>query len=223
MIHPPVDIDAFGVREGKEDFYLTASRLVPYKRVDVIVEAFRQMPDKSLVVIGDGPDMKRMQKLAGPNVRLLGHQSFDKLRDYMQCAKAFVFAAEEDFGIMPVEAMACGTPVIAFGKGGSLETVQESLSGLFFESQTAESVISAIERFETHANFAPAAVRESVECFHPRRFRENFDEVVQGAWDQFQSRRRYKRPSQTSADSTAARAVSSSKWRSGSPEHSSSQ
>ncbi|WP_028988633.1 glycosyltransferase family 4 protein [Thermithiobacillus tepidarius DSM 3134] len=124
VIYPPVDVESFPLHEEKEDFYLAASRMVPYKRMDVIVEAFATMPDKRLVVIGDGPEFEKVKAKAGPNVELLGYQGSEVLRDYMQRAKAFVFAAEEDFGIMPVEAQACGTPVIAFGKGGALETIQ---------------------------------------------------------------------------------------------------
>lgn len=124
VIYPPVDVEAFKMREEKEDFYLTASRMVPYKKMDLIVEAFSRMPDKKLVVIGDGPDFGKIKSKATNNITLLGYQPFGVLKDYMQKAKAFVFAAEEDFGITPVEAQACGTPVIAFGKGGALETVK---------------------------------------------------------------------------------------------------
>ena len=118
IIHPPVDIEAFTLVTEKEDFYVTASRMVPYKRMDLIVEAFAQMPDKRLVVLGDGPEMPKLKALAGPNVTLLGYQDDLVLRDHLQRARAFVFAAEEDFGILPVEALACGTPVIAYGRGG---------------------------------------------------------------------------------------------------------
>lgn len=124
VIYPPVDVESFPLHEEKEDFYLAASRMVPYKRMDLIVEAFATMPDKRLVVIGEGPEFEKVKAKAGPNVELLGYQGSEVLRDYMQRARAFVFAAEEDFGIMPVEAQACGTPVIAFGKGGVLETIR---------------------------------------------------------------------------------------------------
>jgi len=123
VIYPPVEVEAFSLREQKEDFYLTASRMVPYKKMPLIVEAFAAMPDKRLVVVGDGPELARCKAVAAPNVELLGYQPFEVLRDYMQRARAFVFAAEEDFGIAPVEAQACGTPVIAFGRGGACETI----------------------------------------------------------------------------------------------------
>ncbi|MGE4530468.1 MAG: glycosyltransferase family 4 protein, partial [Acidithiobacillus sp.] len=124
VVYPPVDVSGFALHADKEDFYFTASRMVPYKKMDLIVDAFSNMPDKRLVVIGDGPDMKKIRSKAGANIQFLGYQPFDVLRDYMQRAKAFVFAAEEDFGITPVEAQACGTPVIAYGRGGALETVR---------------------------------------------------------------------------------------------------
>src|SRR6185295_14138743 len=124
VIYPPVDVEAFTPGGDKEDFYVTASRMVPYKRIDLIVDAFAAMPDRTLVVIGDGPDGPKLRKRAPSNVRLLGQQPLPVLRDHLQRARAFVFAAEEDFGIAPLEAQACGTPVIAFGRGGALETIR---------------------------------------------------------------------------------------------------
>ena len=108
-IYPPVNVNDFLLQEEKEDFYLTASRMVPYKRINLIVESFAAMPDKKLIVIGDGPDFDKIKALATQNITLLGYQSFDVLKEHMQKAKAFIFAAEEDFGIVPVEAQACGT------------------------------------------------------------------------------------------------------------------
>ncbi|HBR3283618.1 TPA: glycosyltransferase, partial [Klebsiella pneumoniae] len=143
VIYPPVDVERFKLKREKQDFYLTASRLVPYKRIDLIVEAFSKMPEKRLVVIGDGPEMSKIRKIAGANIEILGFQPNDVMEEYMMDAKAFVFAAEEDFGITPVEAQACGTPVIAFGKGGVLETIknlgQEEPTGLFFYEQNIDS------------------------------------------------------------------------------------
>lgn len=149
VIYPPVDVEAFELCTDKEDFYLTASRMVPYKKIDLIVEAFSQMSDKKLIVIGDGPDFEKIKAKAGSNVTLMGYQPFEVLRDRMQRARAFVFAAEEDFGIAPVEAQACGTPVIAFGKGGALETVKNGVSGVFFDTQSVESLCNSIKRFES--------------------------------------------------------------------------
>jgi glycosyltransferase involved in cell wall biosynthesis len=180
VINPPVDVEAFELCEQKQDYFLTASRLVPYKRIDLIVQAFAQMPGKRLVVIGAGPEMSKIRAIAPANVELLGHQEFAELKRHMQQAKAFVFAAEEDFGIIPVEAQACGTPVIAFGKGGALETVVESddstiATGIFFREQTAEALIEAVGRFESRATaFSPRACRANAERFSIEQFRSNF-------------------------------------------------
>ena len=153
VIYPPVFVDDFVYSDKKEEFYLTASRMVPYKKMDLIAEAFTAMPDKKLIIIGEGPDFEKIKAKAGKNVIMMGYQPFNVLKDHMQRAKAFVFAAEEDFGITPVEAQACGTPVIAYGKGGALETVrglglQDKPTGMFFYEQNKESLIEAINTFE---------------------------------------------------------------------------
>lgn len=184
IIYPNVDVNAFEFNDHKEDFYLTASRMVPYKKIDLIVEAFSKLPDKKLIVIGDGPDMQKIKEKAGPNVQLLGYQSFDVLKDKMQRAKAFVFAAEEDFGITPVEAQACGTPVVAFGKGGALETVieygkNEMPTGLFFKEQSVPCLVEAIEAFEKiGSEIKPADCRINALRFSTERFREEFENLV---------------------------------------------
>ncbi len=182
VIYPPVDVDAYQLCEQKEDFYLTASRMVPYKKMDVIAEAFSHLPDKRLVIIGDGPEYRRVKAKAGPNVALLGYQPYDVLLDHMQRARAFVFAAEEDFGIVPIEAQACGTPVIAFGKGGCLETVTELESGIFFDKQDAKTIADAILRFETRPDcFEPAQIRQHALKFSSERFRSEFKRFVDRA------------------------------------------
>ncbi|MBW8242648.1 glycosyltransferase family 4 protein [Muricauda oceani] len=170
VIYPPVQVGEFTLCENKEDFYLTASRLVPYKKIDLIVEAFSTMPDKRLIVIGDGPEMKKIQAKSGENITLLGYQPFEVLKDHMQRARAFIFAAEEDFGIIPIEAQACGTPVIAYGKGGSLETVrgkfineslENGLTGLYFKEQTVSSLKESIDHFEKYEDiFKPSEIRQ---------------------------------------------------------------
>lgn len=184
VIYPPVDVEKFQLCTEKEDFYMTASRMVPYKKMSLIVEAFNHMPDKKLVVIGKGPEFDRIQKVAGPNVTLMGYQPDDVLRDYMERAKAFVFAAEEDFGITPVEAQACGTPVIAYGKGGALETVrgygkETNPTGIFFDKQDTESIVRAVEKFETIKDqISCEDCRNHAEIFSIPRFRKEFKEYV---------------------------------------------
>lgn len=183
-IYPPVDVASFSFQEKKEDFYLTASRMVPYKKIDIIVEAFSKMPERKLVVIGDGPDFHKIKLKASENIKIMGYQPFEVLKNHMQRAKAFVFAAEEDFGITPVEAQACGTPVIAYGKGGSVETVRgigdkSNPTGLFFYQQSAEAVIDAVNKFETSCTEITALnCREHAIKFSPDRFKEEFKTFI---------------------------------------------
>ena len=183
VIYPPVDVDKFQLCETKEDFYLTASRMVPYKKMDLIVEAFSKMPDKKLIVIGDGPDFNKIKSKAAENITLMGYQSFEVLKEHMQKAKAFVFAAEEDFGITPVEAQACGTPVIAYGKGGALETVinlnNENPTGIFFDEQTIDSICNTVKNFEKNQDkFKPENCRVNAEKFSNERFTEEIKEYI---------------------------------------------
>jgi glycosyltransferase involved in cell wall biosynthesis len=186
VIYPPVNIHALSIKEDKDDFYLTVSRLVPYKKVSLIVEAFRRMPDKKLVVIGEGPQFKSIKAAAGKNVEMLGFQSWEVVHDHMRRAQGFVFAAEEDFGISMLEAQACGTPVIAFGKGGALETIQDldtdEPSGLFFQEQTTDAVVSAISLFEQQRErFHALACRKNAARFSVERFCREFLEFCECA------------------------------------------
>jgi glycosyltransferase involved in cell wall biosynthesis len=159
--------------------------MVPYKRMDLIVNAFAHMKDRKLIVLGRGPEEKKIKRLAAgcPNIELPGYQSRESLRDLLQKARAFVFAAEEDFGLMPVEAQACGTPVIAFGRGGAAETVIEGKTGTFFNAQEEGSLIEAVERFEEiedgfdHALIRQNALRFSREEFQ-RKYREFVDDKI---------------------------------------------
>lgn len=186
VIYPPVDVESFEIRHLKDDFYFTASRMVPYKKIDLIVEAFSRMPEKKLIVIGDGPDFKKIKAKATANVELLGYQPFTVLKDHLQRAKAFVFAAEEDFGIIPVEAQACGTPVIAFGKGGATETVINGSTGVFFYQQTAISIQDAINKFEQNqADFSPAVIRANALRFSKEDFIEKFRTFVTEKQEEF--------------------------------------
>ncbi|WP_265555303.1 glycosyltransferase family 4 protein [Serratia grimesii] len=190
VIYPPVAVDEFPLVESKEDFYLTASRLVPYKKIDLIVEAFSHMPDKKLIVIGDGSEMKRIKEKASSNISIIGFQSQDSLLSYMQKATAFVFAAEEDFGIAPVEAQACGTPVIAFGKGGALETIRpygmNSPTGLFFNEQTYQSIIGAVMHFSSvKNNITAVACHENALRFSDGIHRTSLYQFIEQKWDEF--------------------------------------
>ncbi|MEA5549808.1 glycosyltransferase [Anabaena cylindrica UHCC 0172] len=158
VIYPPVDIDNCPFSSEKEDFYLIVSRLVSYKQVSLIVQAFNQLK-RPLVVIGTGPEMKNLQAIANPDIQILGWQPDDVVKKYMARAKAFIYAACEDFGIALVEAQACGTPVIAYGAGGALETVRDiracfdTGTGIFFKEQTVIALVDAVEKFEAYQDF----------------------------------------------------------------------
>ncbi|HBQ7793538.1 TPA: glycosyltransferase family 4 protein [Klebsiella pneumoniae] len=190
VIYPPVDVRRFILNENKEDYYVTASRLVPYKRMDLIVDAFAAMPNKKLIVIGDGSEMSKIKSKATTNVEILGFQPNEIMRDYMKNAKAFVFAAAEDFGITPVEAQACGTPVIAFGKGGSLETIRpygvNKPTGVFFAEQTVPSLIDAINLFENiFDKITPENCRENALRFSVDIFKDTFSKYIDEKWSEF--------------------------------------
>lgn len=188
-IHPNIDISNFELCNDKKEYYLASSRLVAYKKIDTIIEAFNQMPDKKLVVIGGGPNLEAYRKLAKDNVTVMGYQPFDVLKDKMQHAKAFVFAADEDFGMIPIEAQSCGTPVIAYGHGGSLETVNGGKTGLFFNEQTPEAIVEAVNRFEAMGSqpFAPADCRQWAEGFSEERFKREIKEFVEEKYEEFKN------------------------------------
>lgn len=181
VIYPPVDVNKFSVTTEKEDFYLTASRLVPYKRMDLIVDAFAKMLDKKLVVIGSGPEKEKILAKATPNVDVIGYQDFESLRDYMQKAKAFVFAAEEDFGIIVVEAMACGTPVIAGNYGGTAESVIDGVTGILFKKQDVDSIVEAVKKFDVISH----SINYREIRLHSEKFsREMFEEKIKSYTDE---------------------------------------
>jgi glycosyltransferase involved in cell wall biosynthesis len=195
VIYPNVAVDDFKIGTRKGDFYVTASRMVPYKKMRLIVEAFARMPDRKLVVIGTGPQFEDAKAIATPNVTLLGYQPFEVLLKNLQEAKAFIFASEEDFGIAPVEAQACGTPVLAFGKGGACETVIDGVTGLHFHEQTAEAICDAVERFEKQSrNFDPARLRVHAEQFSTAAFRKAFRQFVETKWAEHQGYARSPHP-----------------------------
>ncbi|MFH1198238.1 MAG: glycosyltransferase family 4 protein [bacterium] len=180
VIYPPVDINKFPLCTEKDGYYLTASRFVPYKKIDLIVEAFSKMPDKKLIVIGDGDNQKKIKALAGKNIEFLGYQSPEELKRYMQKAKAFVFAAIEDFGITVIEAQSCGTPVIALNRGGTAETVVDGVNGVHFNEQTVESLIQAVTRFHaTYDQFNLPEISKSVSQYSRTNFEKAIHEFVE--------------------------------------------
>jgi glycosyltransferase involved in cell wall biosynthesis len=188
VLHPPVDIESFTPAPDKRDYYLIASRIVPYKRVDLIAAAFRAMPNRKLIIVGDGPNEAQARAAAGdaPNITFKGHLPRAELIALTQGARAAVFAAEEDFGIATVEAQACGTPVIAYGRGGARDIVvappDARPTGIFFQEQSTASLISAVERFEAMAPaITPEDCRANAERFSNVHFRRRFRQVVNDA------------------------------------------
>jgi glycosyltransferase involved in cell wall biosynthesis len=181
VIYPPVNVDEFPWKAQKEDFYLIVSRLVSYKQVSLIVRAFNQL-QKPLVIIGTGEDMDKIRQIAKSNIKILGWQPDNVVKNYMSNAKAFVYAAREDFGISLVEAQACGTPVIAYGAGGALETVRSIYSsptgtgtGIFFGVQTEAALVEAVEKFEAQiGKFNPEYARSHAGKFSPKAFAQSY-------------------------------------------------
>ncbi len=186
VIYPPVDVEKFRVSNTEEDYYLVVSRLVPYKRVDLVVNAFKKLRDRKLLIVGDGPELKKIKSLSPPNVEIIGHQPFKKLQEYYSKAKALIYPQVEDFGITAVEAMASGTPVIAFGKGGALETVREFETGLFFYEQTPDAIVDAVKKFEKMIDrFDPLKIRKHSFNFSSERFRKSYKTFVENAVEKF--------------------------------------
>ncbi|MBD3392672.1 MAG: glycosyltransferase [Chitinivibrionales bacterium] len=185
VIYPPVDVDRFTVRDRRDDYFITVSRLVPYKRIDLAVEAFNQL-GLPLLVVGEGPAKRKLKSLAKKNITFAGNAPDEQLRDYLSRARAFVFCAEEDFGIVNVEAQACGIPVIAYGRGGALETVIEGETGLFFYRQNVPSLVDAVNDFlASEDSFDPKRIRANAERFPRARFEKEFKAFVDDAWERF--------------------------------------
>lgn len=182
IIHPPVDTDNFTYNPHKEDYYLAVARLVPIKRVDLIAQAFSDMPDKNLIIIGDGPETSRIKSVSGSNVAFMGNCNKEVVSTYMAKAKALITASEEPFGIASVEAQACGTPVIAFGKGGALETIINNETGIFFYNQHADDIVDAINKFETSGlGLDPHTIRNNALQFSKESFRNKFMKFIEEA------------------------------------------
>ena len=188
IIYPPVDTTQFRplpAGQSPGDFYLVVSRLIPYKRIDLAVQALTRL-GRRLIIVGDGRDRARLEALAGPTVEFKGRLPGEAVADLMANCRAFLFPGFEDFGIAPVEAQAAGRPVIAFGRGGALDTVTEGQTGLFFREQSVEALIEAIEQFE-RLLFDPAAARVNAERFSVERFKRELGDFVAQKWQEFKS------------------------------------
>lgn len=185
VIYPPVAIDRFHPAPQRDDFYLIMSRFVPYKRVDLVVEAFSRL-GLPLVVIGTGGEAEKIRLLAKPNVQFLPPQTEEAIASYLSRCKAFVYAAAEDFGISLVEAQAAGAPVIAYGKGGATEIVIPGKTGILFPQQTVESLMDAVQKFEAGARFEPDLLRENADRFSIDRFQQKFGAFIEQKWTDFQ-------------------------------------
>ena len=191
VIYPPVDLEKFEFCAEKSDFYLTISRLVSYKQICLIVKAFNKLK-KPLVIIGSGSQLNEIRALAQSHVRVLGWQPHNVVKEYIEKAKAFVYAACEDFGIALVEAQACGTPVIAYGKGGALETVKDiredplNGTGLFFNVQQPEALIEAVKTFERlQTKIDPENCRSQATKFSPEIFKQSYLKYVEDCYQEW--------------------------------------
>lgn len=193
VIYPGIPVNRFPFSEQKEDFYLTASRLVPYKKIRTIIEAFHRMPSKKLIVIGSGDELETIREMAQPNVTVLGFVENDLLKEYLKKAKGFLFAALEDFGILPVEAQSCGTPVICLGKGGTAETVLHEKTGVHFHEQTPDAIQRAVEHFET-LSLDPYSIRENALRFSEEVFNKQLSTFINMKYEAFQSSERTHAP-----------------------------
>jgi glycosyltransferase involved in cell wall biosynthesis len=179
VIYPPVELERFHPNPQRGDFYITVSRLVPHKRIDLLIQAFSQL-DLPLLVVGEGPELPKLRKIAPANVQLLGYQPDEEVVDLLGRARGFVCAAEEDFGIAIVEAQAAGCPIITYGQGGALDTVIEGVTGLFFEEQSSESVVEAVQRFESQvSSFRIEDMLDNAQSFSKARFLQEFQKFVE--------------------------------------------
>lgn len=192
VIHPPVDFHAFSISKEDAGFYLMVTALAPYKRVDLAIEAFNRL-QQPLKIIGSGPEERYLKRMAGPTVEFLGWKSGPEVRETYAVCRAVIFPGEEDFGIVPLEAMACGKPVIAYGRGGVLETIVPLQNpgatyptGVFFDEQSPESLIEAVRYFEIHREqFDPVRIREHARPFDRHRFKEKIRQFVMMKLEEF--------------------------------------
>ena len=186
VIYPPVDIDSFGLETKKESYYVSVGRLEPYKRFDIIVKAFNVLKDKKLIIVGDGSQREYLKNLSNSNIEFVGFLDKIAISNYVSRAKAFVFMAEEDFGIAPVEAQACGTPVICLGRGGTKETIVDMQTGVYFYNQNVHELIDAINKFEINIDkFDPIAIRKNALKFSKERFEADIKSYVEKKYEEF--------------------------------------
>ncbi|AAK81011.1 glycosyltransferase involved in cell wall biosynthesis [Clostridium acetobutylicum] len=190
VIHPPVRCKLFDISDVNEEYFLIVSRLVPYKRIDLAVEVFNEL-GLPLVVIGGGKDLDRLKNMAKDNIKFLGRQSDEVIKEYYSKCRAFIFPGEEDFGITPLEAQASGRPVIAYGKGGALETVVSGVTGVFFKEQTVDSLKSAVNEFEK-INFDKSVIRRHAEEFDEEIFKKKIREYLSRSYDEFKKLKKWK-------------------------------
>jgi glycosyltransferase involved in cell wall biosynthesis len=185
VIYPPVDVERFKPSTARGDYYIVVSRLVQHKKIDLITDAFSRL-GLPLVVVGDGPERERIAARASANIQMMGRLSDSDVKDLLENARAFIHMAEDDFGIAPVEAQAAGCPVIAYGRGGVLETVVEGKTGLFFAHQQADSLAAAVERFEQSGmSFKSEEIRQNAERFNKQRFQSELACLVERRWDRW--------------------------------------
>lgn len=186
VIHPPVKCDYFNISNIDEEYFLIVSRLVPYKKIDLAVKAFNEL-NLPLVVIGVGSQYKYLKSIANDNIKILGRQSDEVIKEYYSKCRAFIFPGEEDFGITPLEAQASGRPVIAFGKGGALETVLDNQTGIFFKEQTVNSLKEAINKF-SKVSFDKRKIRCHALKFDEKIFQENIKELISKRYIEFKNK-----------------------------------
>lgn len=185
VIFPPVEVSRFEIGNNIQDYYLAAGQLVPYKRIDLAIEAFNEL-QRPLWIAGEGPEYRRLKQMARENVRFLGRTSDEELTKLLSQCRALIFPGEEDFGIVVVEANACGRPVIALARGGVMEIVDPELNGLLFTDESVSSLVKAVKKFETiEQRFVPARIREMTLSFGEERFREEFIRYLEGTLQDF--------------------------------------
>ncbi|MDU2265751.1 glycosyltransferase [Clostridium celatum] len=189
VIHPPVRCNLFKPSEIDEDYFLILSRLQEYKRIDIAIEAFNNngLP---LIVIGDGPEREKLEKAAKGNIKFLGRQPDDVIKEYYSKCKAFIFPGEEDFGITPLEAQASGRPVIAYGKGGALETIVDGVTGIFFYEQSAEALENAIDKFN-YMTFNKSEIRKHAEKFDEEIFKLKIQSFIESKYAEFKKNKHW--------------------------------